>query len=458
MTAEHVLERLSDGMAVITPGDRSDVVLAMASAHAAEGFPSLSCLILNGGLPLHPSIAALVSGLGLRLPIVATDLGTYDTARAVAQARGRVTASSQRKIDTALELMDTYVDTAELIAQLSIPIPSVVTPQMFNYQLLDRARSDRKRIVLPEGDDDRILRGRRPAAAALGGRPHHPRRRARRPGARRRARRRPVATPWCSTRQTSELCDQFAEQYAQLRKHKGITVEQAREIIHDVSYFGTMMVHNEHGRRHGVRRRAHHRAHDPARPSRSSRRCPDVVDGVEHLPDVPGRPGAGLRRLRDRAGPDVGAAGGHRDLVGAHGRAVRHRAAGGDAVVLDRRRRGRAPTSTRSGRQRELVREREPDLLVEGPIQYDAAVEPSVASHQDAGLEGRRPRHRVDLPRPQHRQQHLQGRAAQRGRHRDRTRCCRGSTNRSTTCPAARWSRTSSTPWPSPRSRRRASR
>jgi phosphate acetyltransferase len=131
MTAEHVLERLAEGMAVITPGDRSDVVLATASAHAAEGFPSLSAIILNGGLPLHPSIAALVAGLGLRLPIVATDLGTYDTARAVAQTRGRVTTGSQRKIDTALELMDQHVDIADLIAQLSIPMPSVVTPQMF---------------------------------------------------------------------------------------------------------------------------------------------------------------------------------------------------------------------------------------------------------------------------------------------------------------------------------------
>ena len=57
MTAEHVLERLKEGVAVITPGDRSDVVLAVVSAHAAEGFPSLSCVILNGGLELHPSIA-----------------------------------------------------------------------------------------------------------------------------------------------------------------------------------------------------------------------------------------------------------------------------------------------------------------------------------------------------------------------------------------------------------------
>ncbi len=158
MTAEHCLERLTEAVAVITPGDRSDVVLAIASAHAAEGFPSISCLILNGGLPLHPSIAKLVAGLGLRLPIVATDLGTYDTARAASTAKGRVTATSLRKVDTALALMDEHVDVADLLAQLAVPIPSVVTPQMFTHQLQDRARADRRRIVLPEGDDDRILR------------------------------------------------------------------------------------------------------------------------------------------------------------------------------------------------------------------------------------------------------------------------------------------------------------
>ena len=139
-----------------------------------KGFPSLSCVILNGGLALHPAIAALVSGLGLKMPIIATDLGTYDTARAVASARGRVTTHSHRKIDTALGLIDQHVDMTDLLAQLSIPMPSVVTPQMFTYQLQDRARSDRKRIVLPEGDDDRILRAAGRLLAAVGGRPDHP--------------------------------------------------------------------------------------------------------------------------------------------------------------------------------------------------------------------------------------------------------------------------------------------
>src|SRR5271169_58326 len=110
MTADHVLEQLREATAVVTPGDRSDVVLAVASAHAAEGFPSLSCIILNGGFELHRSTGALVAGLRMRLPIIATTLGTFETAGAVGSARGQVTASSQRKIDTALQLMEQHVD------------------------------------------------------------------------------------------------------------------------------------------------------------------------------------------------------------------------------------------------------------------------------------------------------------------------------------------------------------
>ena len=198
----------------------------------------------TAGLELHPSIAALVSGLGLRLPIITTTFGTFETASRVARARGRVTASSQRKIDTAIALMDKYVDTGDLLARLAIPIPSVVTPQMFTYQLLDRARSDRKRIVLPEGEDDRILKAagrllqRGVADLTILGEEPQIRARAAELGV-------DLSAAAVLNPRTSELCDKFAEQYAELRKHKGVTVEQAREIIHDVSYFGTMLVHND---------------------------------------------------------------------------------------------------------------------------------------------------------------------------------------------------------------------
>jgi phosphate acetyltransferase len=388
MTAEHVLERIHDGMAVITPGDRSDVVLAMVSAHAAEGFPSLSGIILNGGLPLHPSIAALVAGLGLRLPIVATDLGTYETARAVAQARGRVTANSQRKIDTALALMDTYVDTADLIAQLSISVPTVTTPQMFTYMLLDRAKSDRKRIVLPEGDDDRILKAagrllkRSVADLTILGDEPVVRARAAELGV-------DLSAATVLDPRTSELCDQFAEQYAELRKRKGVTVEQAREIIHDVSYFGTMLVHNDmvDGMVSGA---AHTTAHTVRPAFEIIKTRPDVntvssiflmclADQVLAYGDCAIVPDPTSDQLADIAISSARTAA----QFGIEPRVAMlsySTGTSGTGADVDKVR-----TAT------ELVRHREPDLLVEGPIQYDAAVEPSVAATKmpDSPVAGR---------------------------------------------------------------------
>lgn len=388
MTAEHCLERLRESMAVITPGDRSDVVLAIASAHAAEGFPSISCLILNGGLPLHPSIAKLVAGLGLRLPIVATELGTYDTARAASTAKGRVTATSLRKVDTALALMDEHVDVADLLAQLAVPIPSVVTPQMFTHQLQDRARADRRRIVLPEGDDDRILRAasrllaRSVADLTILGDEPTVRARAAELGL-------DLSAAVVLDPRTSELCDQFAAQYAELRKKKGVTLEQAREIIHDVSYFGTMLVHNNmvDGMVSGA---AHTTAHTVRPAFEIIRTAPDIstvssiflmclADRVLAYGDCAIVPDPTSEQLADIAisSAQTAAQFGIEPRVAMLSYSTGDSGTGADVDKV------RAAT--------ELVRTRAPELLVEGPIQYDAAVEPSVAATKmpDSPVAGR---------------------------------------------------------------------
>ena len=388
MTAEHVLERLTEGVAVITPGDRSDVVLAVVSAHAAEGFPSLACVILNGGLELHPSIASLVSGLGLRLPIITTMFGTFETASRVASARGRVTASSQRKIDTAIALIDTYVDTGDLLARLAITIPSVVTPQMFTYQLLDRARSDRKRIVLPEGEDDRILNAagrllqRGVADLTILGEEPQIRARAAELGV-------DLSVAAVLNPRTSELCDKFAEQYAELRKHKGITVDQAREIIHDVSYFGTMLVHNDMV--DGMVSGAMHTTAHTVRPAFEIIRTTSEVSTVSSI---------FLMCLSDRVlaygdcaiVPDPTS----EQLADIAISSARTAAKFGidPRVAMLSYSTGTSGTGADVDKVRtatELVRKREPDLLVEGPIQYDAAVDPTVAKAKmpDSNVAGR---------------------------------------------------------------------
>lgn len=388
MTSEHVLERLTEGAAVITPGDRSDVLLAVLSAHAAEGFPSLSCLILNGGLELHPAVAALMSGLGLRLPIVQTRFGTFQTASRVASTRGRMTAHAQRKVDTALALMEAYVDTADLVAQLALPIPDVVTPQMFTFQLLDQARSDRRHIVLPEGDDDRILRAagrllqRGVANLTILGDEAHIRSRAAELGA-------DLAAVAVIDPRTSDLRDKFAEQYAELRSHKGVTAEQAYETMHDVSYFGTMLVYNDmvDGMVSGAR---HTTAHTVRPAFEIVKTLPDVstvssvflmclADRVLAYGDCAIVPDPTFEQLADIAISSARTAArfGIDPRVAMLSYSTGTSGSGADVEKV------RAAT--------ELVRRREPDLLVEGPIQYDAAVEPSVAATKmpDSKVAGR---------------------------------------------------------------------
>ncbi|BBX40411.1 phosphate acetyltransferase [Mycobacterium simiae] len=377
MTADHVLERLRDGMAVITPGDRSDVVLAAASAHAAEGFPSLSCIVLNGGFQLHPSIAALVAGLRLRLPIIGNELGTYDTASAAFLARGRVTANSQRKIDTAVELLERHVDIADLLAQLAIPIPTVTTPQMFTHRLTQQARADRRHIVLPEGDDDRILKAagrvlkRRIADLTILGDEGRIRLRAAELGVDLHDAK--IIDPY-----DEDLCHQFAGQYAELRKAKGVTIERALEVMHDVSYFGTMLVYN--GMVDGMVSGAAHTTAHTVRPAfEIIRTVPDVStvssiflmclpDRVLAYGDCAIVPDPTPEQLADIAISSARTAArfGIEPKVAMLSYSTGDSGSGADV--------DKVRTAT------ELVRARQPQLLVEGPIQYDAAIEPSVAA------------------------------------------------------------------------------
>ena len=388
MTADHVLERLTEGIAVITPGDRSDVVLAVASAHAAEGFPSLSAIILNGGLPLHREIARLVSGLGLRLPIVATDLSTFPTASAVAATRGRVTAASERKIDTAIELMERHVDMTDLLERLAVPIPTVITPQMFTYQLMESARADKKRIVLPEGDDDRILAAagrlllRGVADLTILGEESRVRARAAELGV-------DLQGAVVIDPRTSDLLERFAEQYAEIRKSKGVTIEQARETMHDVSYFGTMLVHDDlvdgmvsgaaHTTAHTVRPAFEIIRTRPGVSTVSSIFLMCLSDRVLAYGDCAIVPDPTAQQLADIAISSAHTA----SQFGIEPRvAMLSYSTGesGSGAGVDKVREATA-----------LVRSREPDLLVEGPIQYDAAVDPVVAAAKmpDSAVAGR---------------------------------------------------------------------
>ncbi|WP_227997400.1 phosphate acetyltransferase [Nocardia australiensis] len=388
MTAEHILERLVDGVVVIAPGDRPDVLLSVVNAHEAEGFPSLSGIIMNGGMLPHPAVARLMHGLKPKLPILTTALGTYDTASAAYRTRGRMSAGSPRKVDTALALMEQRVDAVELLRRIEVPRSSVVTPQMFEYQLIERARADHKRIVLPEGGDDRILRAagrvlqRKIADLIILGDETTIRARAAELGV-------DLAAAQVLDPVTSGYLDDFAKEYAQLRAHKGMTVERARETMTDISYFGTMMVHR--GIADGMVSGAAHTTAHTIRPSfEIIKTTPGVstvssvflmclADRVLAYGDCAVVPDPTSDQLSDIAISSAATAA----RFGIDPRVAMlsySTGASGSGADVDKVR-----VATK------LVREREPELLVEGPIQYDAAIEPTVATTKlpDSEVAGR---------------------------------------------------------------------
>ncbi len=388
MTAEHILERLTEGVVVIAPADRSDVLLALVNAHEANGFPSLAGIIMNGGIEPHPAIARLVAGLGPRLPILTTELGTFDTASAAAQTRGRVAVGSQRKVDTALGLMEQRVDAKTLLGRLDIAIPTITTPQMFEYQLIHRARADRKHIVLPEGGDDRILRAagrllqRQVADLTILGEEGPIRRRASELGV-------DLDSATILDPKNCDYTEEFAQEYTELRKHKGMTIERARETMADISYFGTMMVHK--GIADGMVSGAAHTTAHTIKPSFEIIKTTEGVSTVSSIflmclsdrvlayGDCAVVPDPTAEQLADIAisSAQTSAQFGIEPRVAMLSYSTGESGSGAD---VDKVRQATA-----------IVRERNPELLVEGPIQYDAAIEPSVAKSKlpDSDVAGR---------------------------------------------------------------------
>ncbi len=388
MTAEHILERLGESMVVIAPADRSDVLLALVNANSAAGFPQLAGIILNGGLRPHPMIDGLVRGLRPTLPILNCEHGTFETARIASHTRGRMATGSVRKIDAALTLMEQNVSQAELVGQLDLHAPEVMTPQMFEYQLLAQAKSDVQHIVLPEGGDDRILRAtdrllrRGVAKLTLLGNPDSVRRRASELGI-------DLADVDVIDPTESELIDEFADAYTELRKHKGMTRDRAVQVVRDESYFGTMMLHT--GRVDGMVSGAVHTTAQTIRPAfEIIKTVPGVstvssvffmclADKVLAYGDCAVVPDPTAEELADIAISSAKTA----EVFGIEPRvALLSYSTGGSGSGKDVEKVQQAT---------ELVRERADDLRVEGPIQYDAAVEPSVAATKmpDSDVAGR---------------------------------------------------------------------
>jgi len=377
MEVPHFLGYLDEGCLVLTPGDRADILVATLAANEAGTYPHVAGMVLTGGIEPAPNLRRLLDGLSVsRVPVYLAEGDTFSVAMRAAGVRPVLHAGDERKLAAALGLIEAHFDRAAVAHRLAAPRRRRMTPARFEYLLASKARAERRHIVLPEGTDERVLRAaeiltlRGLADLTLLGKEETVRRRIGELGLQLDGI--PIVDPM-----TSPWRERFAATYHRLRAHKGVSEQMAYDTVADVSYFGTLMVHE--GLADGMVSGAAHTTQHTIRPAFEiikARPGVRIVSSVFFmcLPDrvlvygdcaVVPRPTA--EELADIAvrSAETAARFGIEPYV-----ALLSYSTGTS---------GKGEEVERVRRATELARRMRPDLPLDGPLQYDAAVDPGVA-------------------------------------------------------------------------------
>ncbi|WP_405906604.1 phosphate acetyltransferase [Streptomyces sp. NBC_00828] len=370
------LNALTPGCLVVTPGDRADLVVGSLAAHSA-GTPPIAGVLLTLNERPTDEILTLAARLAPGTPVVSVAGNSFPTATELFGLEGKLNAATPRKAETALGLFERYVDTIDLLKRVSAPSSDRLTPMMFEHKLLEQARSDKRRVVLPEGTEERVLHAaevllrRGVCDLTLLGPLDQIRKKAADLGI-------DLGAAQLIDPATSQLRDRFAEKYAELRAHRGVSIELAYDVVADVNYFGTLMV--QEGLADGMVSGSVHSTAATIRPAfEIIKTKPDtkivssvffmcLSDKVLVYGDCAVNPDPNAEQLCDIAIQSAATA----QQFGVEPRIAMLSYSTGTS--------GSGADVDKVREATELVRLRRGDLRIEGPIQYDAAVEPSVAA------------------------------------------------------------------------------
>jgi len=390
MRLEHAITWLKEDCLIITPGDRSDIIVGLLQAHQSVNYPHLSGILLSGDLQPDPSIRQLIDGLYDPIPILSVTTNTYETSEQVKQVHTSLVSNDdlapsvkvdREKIALSIHLFDDYVDLSRLEEQINTIKIKGITPKMFTYNLLQEAKSQKQHIVLPEGEEIRILK----AAAFLSsrdivnltllGKPEKIEQIINQNRISLDTRQVKIIDP-----ATAEQFESYAEEFYQLRKQKGITPELAREYLLDVSYFGTMMVYA--GEADGMVSGAVHTTQHTLRPAlqliKTKPGCELVSsvffmcleDRVLVYGDCAINPNPDAEQLAEIAIASADTA----TAFGIEPKIALLSYSSGTSGKGEQVEKVRTATA--------IARQRRPELKLEGPIQYDAAVDFTVGSQK----------------------------------------------------------------------------
>jgi phosphate acetyltransferase len=379
MQMQNALNWLQEDSLIITPGDRGDIIVGMLQAHQSTNYPNLAGILLSTGLKPEPSIAKLIEGLPQTLPILSVKTDTYTTVSQIKEVHSTLKPDDYEKIDLSIRTFERHVDLVRLESQLSLVQSQEPTPRLFNYNLIQQAKANPQHIVLPESTEPRILkavsvlRSQHIVTITLLGKRDEIERAIEQHGIQLDLDDLAIVNP-----ATSDKIEAYARTFYALRKHKGATLDISHDYMLDATYYGTMMV--DRGDADGMVSGAIHTTQHTILPALQLIKAKPGVslvssvflmylgDRVRVYGDCAVNPNPDAAQLAEIA---IASADTARSL-GIEPRVALLSYSSGDSAT------GSAVDKVR--RATEIARERRPDLILEGPIQYDAAVDPEVAA------------------------------------------------------------------------------
>ena len=378
MQLRNYLTRIKENALTITPGDRADIILGALQANASSNYPKIAGIILTGTLIPEESILNLIEGVQSTVPIISVEGETFEISNKVGSVKSKIYATHNKKILLSLDTFDKYVNAEGLTNILTSYKSNKLTPSMFQYNLLQKARAFKKHIVLPEGEDERIIK----AAARLQLIDI-------------------VELTLLGDRSVIQLkCNQIGSQIDldkinilnpedsihnndfentlyEARKHKGMTETTAKDLVKDVSYYGTLMILN--GLADGMVSGANHTTMHTIKPSLQLIKTKPGVsvvssvffmclsDRVSVMGDCAVNPNPNAEQLAEIAISSALSA----EAFGIEAKVAMLSYSSGSS--------GKGEEVEKVRKATEIVKNKRPQLKIEGPIQYDAAVDMSVA-------------------------------------------------------------------------------
>lgn len=374
MQLRNYLTHLKENALVITPGDRADIILGALQAHISKNYPKISGIVLTGGLIPEESILKLIEGLSSVVPIISVKSGTFSVTNTIGKIRSKIRPDNIEKIETAIATFEKHVDTDKLSNDLITFQSEIFTPRMFQYNLLQRALSNKKHIVLPEGEDERVLRAATRLIDAqvveltlIGDESQ----------IKERLIKLDIPLDTSKINIVSPTKSPYFEDYVntlyELRKHKNVNLEMARDMIADVSYFGTMMIYKGHA--DGMVSGASHTTQHTLRPAlQFIKTKPDVnivssvffmclEDRISVFGDCAINPNPNAEQLAEIAISSAATT----TNFGIEPKVAMLSYSSGAS--------GKGADVEKVREATEIVKRLAPNIKIEGPIQYDAAVD-----------------------------------------------------------------------------------